>query len=87
MMFIAAVAVDPDAREIYTVDNDIGDRMMVFSYDANGNVKPLRALSVPHQAWGLRSTRRARKSPSASRGHARSSSTRRMPADRMLRSG
>jgi DNA-binding beta-propeller fold protein YncE len=53
MMFIAAVTVDPDAREVYTVDNDIGDRMMVFSYDANGNAKPKRALSVPHQAWGL----------------------------------
>jgi hypothetical protein len=53
MMFIAAVTVDPEAKEIYTVDNDIGDRMMVFPYDANGNVKPIRALSVPHQAWGL----------------------------------
>src|SRR5204862_1660835 len=27
--------------------------MMVFDYDANGNVKPKRVLSVPHQAWGL----------------------------------
>ena len=53
MMFIAAVAVDPGAQEIYTVDNDIGDRMMVFPYDANGNVKPARVLDVPHQAWGL----------------------------------
>jgi DNA-binding beta-propeller fold protein YncE len=53
MMFIAAVAVDPEAREIYTVDNDIGDRMMVFPYDADGNVKPKRFLSVPHQAWGV----------------------------------
>jgi DNA-binding beta-propeller fold protein YncE len=53
MMFIAAVAVDPEAREIYTVDNDIGDRMMVFPYDADGNVKPARVLSVPHQAWGI----------------------------------
>lgn len=53
MMFIAAVAVDPEAREIYTVDNDIGDRMMVFPYDADGNVKPRRFLSVPHQAWGV----------------------------------
>ncbi len=53
MMFIAAVTVDPVAREVYTVDNDIGDRMMVFPYDADGNAKPLRALSVPHQAWGL----------------------------------
>jgi len=53
MMFIAAVTIDPEAREIYTVDNDIGDRMMVFPYDADGNVKPKRFLSVPHQAWGL----------------------------------
>jgi DNA-binding beta-propeller fold protein YncE len=53
MMFIAAVTVDPKAREIYTVDNDIGDRMMVFPYDADGNVKPKRVLAVPHQAWGI----------------------------------
>ena len=60
MMFIAAVTVDPDRQEVYTVDNDIGDRMMVFKYDANGNVKPIRSLDVPHQAWGL-SINRARK--------------------------
>jgi len=53
MMFIAAVAVDPEAHELYTVDNDIGDRMMVFRDDADGNVKPARVLSVPHQAWGI----------------------------------
>ena len=53
MMFVAAVTVDPAAREVYTVDNDIGDRMMVFPYDADGNVKPKRVLNVPHQAWGL----------------------------------
>jgi DNA-binding beta-propeller fold protein YncE len=53
MMFIAAVTVDAEAEEIYTVDNDIGDRMMVFPYDANGNARPKRVLEVPHQAWGL----------------------------------
>src|SRR5712691_743124 len=53
MMFIAAVTIDRDAQEIYTVDNDIGDRMMVFPYDAAGNVKPKRVLDVPHEAWGL----------------------------------
>src|SRR6267378_2958415 len=53
MMFIAAVTIDRDAQEIYTVDNDIGDRMMVFPYDAAGNIKPKRVLDVPHQAWGL----------------------------------
>ncbi len=53
MMFIAAITLDRDQQEIYTVDNDIGDRMMVFPYDAAGNVKPQRVLDVPHQAWGL----------------------------------
>jgi hypothetical protein len=53
MMFIAAVTIDPEAQEIYTVDNDIGDRLLVFPYDANGNAKPTRVLDVPHQAWGL----------------------------------
>jgi DNA-binding beta-propeller fold protein YncE len=53
MMFVAAVTIDREKQEIYSVDNDIGDRMMVFSYDANGNVKPKRVLEVPHQAWGL----------------------------------
>jgi DNA-binding beta-propeller fold protein YncE len=53
MMFVAGVTVDPDAQEIFTVDNDIGDRMMVFGYDGDGNVKPKRVLSVPHRAWGI----------------------------------
>ena len=53
MMFIAAVTLDRAKQEIYTVDNDIGDRMMVFPYDADGNVKPKRVLDVPHQAWGI----------------------------------
>ena len=38
MMFIAGVTVDTQALEIFTVDNDIGDRLMVFPYDADGNV-------------------------------------------------
>ncbi len=53
MMFIAAVTLDREKQEIYTVDNDIGDRLMVFPYDAAGNVKPKRVLDVPHQAWGI----------------------------------
>src|SRR5437773_5611033 len=53
MMFVAAVTIDRERQEVYSVDNDIGDRMKVFPYNANGNVKPKRVLSVPHQAWGL----------------------------------
>jgi len=51
--FLAGVAVDPVSREVYSVNNDIEDNMVVFSYDATGNVKPSRLLAVPHQTWGV----------------------------------
>lgn len=53
MMFVAGVALDPSAQEVFAVNNDIGDRMEVFPYDLNGNVKPKRVLSVPHGSWGV----------------------------------
>lgn len=53
MMFVAGVAMDPVAREVFAVNNDIGDRMEVFPYDVNGNIKPKRVLSVPHGSWGV----------------------------------
>ena len=51
--FIAGVAMDPDHRELFTVNNDVEDRLVVFGYDARGNVKPRRLLYVPHQSWGV----------------------------------
>lgn len=51
--FIAGVALDAERRELYAVNNDIEDTMMVFSYDADGNAKPKRVLAIPHQAWGV----------------------------------
>ena len=51
--FIAGVDVDPERREMYTVNNDIMDNMIVFSYDQSGDVKPARELSVSHGAWGV----------------------------------
>jgi DNA-binding beta-propeller fold protein YncE len=53
MMFVAGVAIDTANREVFAVNNDIGDRMEVFPYDAEGNVKPKRVLFVPHGAWGV----------------------------------
>src|SRR5712692_10417045 len=53
MMFIAGVAMDPARHEVFAVNNDIGDRMEVFPYDEEGNVKPKRVLLVPHGAWGV----------------------------------
>jgi DNA-binding beta-propeller fold protein YncE len=51
--FIAGVAMDPVHRELFTVNNDVEDRMVVFDYDARGNIKPKRMLYVPHQSWGI----------------------------------
>jgi 6-phosphogluconolactonase (cycloisomerase 2 family) len=53
MMFVAGVASDPRNRELFAVNNDIGDRMEVFPYGAEGNVKPKRILFVPHGSWGV----------------------------------
>jgi hypothetical protein len=50
---VAAVVLDSQRREIYTANNDIEDTVVVMPYAANGNAKPSRVLSVPHQAWGL----------------------------------
>jgi len=53
MMFVAGVALDPGNHELFAVNNDIGDRMEVFPYDSEGNVKPKRVLYVPHGSWGV----------------------------------
>ena len=51
--FVAGVAMDPVHRELFTVNNDVEDRMVAFDYDARGNLKPKRLLYVPHQSWGI----------------------------------
>jgi DNA-binding beta-propeller fold protein YncE len=53
MMFVAGIAIDPAEHEVFAVNNDIGDRMEVFPYGVEGNVKPKRVLSVPHGSWGV----------------------------------
>lgn len=51
--FIAGVAVDPANQEMYTVNNDIMDNVVVFKYSQDGDVSPLRELSVDHGSWGV----------------------------------
>jgi len=51
--YIAGIMFDPAHREIYAVNNDLDDRIVVFDEDARGDVTPKRRLYVPHQAWGL----------------------------------
>src|SRR5207302_4922430 len=40
-------------REFYTVNNDGGDKLVVFSYDDHGNAQPKRVLLTPHQSWDV----------------------------------
>ena len=51
--FVCGVKLDRKAKEIYAVNNDIEDSMMVFSYEDNGNPKPKRVLAIPHGSWGI----------------------------------
>ena len=51
--FVAGVEVDPRRKEFYTVNNDGGDSMVVFTYDDHGNVQPRRTLILPHQSWDV----------------------------------
>jgi DNA-binding beta-propeller fold protein YncE len=51
--YIAGVEVDAKRREFYTVNNDSGDKMLVFSYDDHGNAQPRRVLITPHQSWDV----------------------------------
>jgi len=51
--FVAGILLDPQQKEIFAVNNDIEDTMVVLPYSAEGNHAPKRILSVPHQAWGV----------------------------------
>ena len=53
MEYPSGTSVDPANQEVYAINNDIADTMVVFSYDDEGNARPKRFLYVPHQAWGV----------------------------------
>jgi DNA-binding beta-propeller fold protein YncE len=48
--FIAGMDVDPERREVYAVNND-GGGVVIFGYDQDGAVRPVRQLETPHQSW------------------------------------
>jgi DNA-binding beta-propeller fold protein YncE len=51
--FVCGVAFDAPKREIFAVNNDIEDTMMIFSYEDSGDLKPKRTLAIPHGSWGI----------------------------------
>ncbi|MBI2816807.1 MAG: hypothetical protein HYX72_07690 [Acidobacteria bacterium] len=50
---VCGLSVSPEFREMYFVNNDAGDNLGVFPYEARGNMAPSRELDVPHGAWGV----------------------------------
>ena len=51
--FNCGLYIDPNSGDIYSVDNDTGDALVVFPNSASGDVPPARELHVPHRAWGI----------------------------------
>lgn len=51
--FNCGLYIDPKSGDVYSVDNDTGDALVVFPNSASGDVPPARELHVPHRAWGV----------------------------------
>ena len=51
--FQAGVYLDPRSGDVYGVNNDSHDSMVVFSRTVSGNVAPNRELAIPHGAFNI----------------------------------
>jgi hypothetical protein len=51
--FNCGLYIDPQSGDVYSVNNDTQDVMVVFPRDAEGNAVPERKLETPHRTWGI----------------------------------
>jgi DNA-binding beta-propeller fold protein YncE len=51
--FQSGVYVDPNNGDIYAVNNDTVDTLVIFSRQAKGDVRPERELHTPHGTFGI----------------------------------
>jgi hypothetical protein len=51
--FNCSLYVDPSSGDVYSVNNDMVDTMVVFPRHAEGNMNPMRQLHTPHRAFGI----------------------------------
>jgi DNA-binding beta-propeller fold protein YncE len=51
--FQSGVYTDPKNGDIYAVNNDTVDTLVVFSHGATGNVRPDREVHTPHGTFGI----------------------------------
>ena len=53
MQFNNGLYIDPVNGDMYSVESDTGDKMVVFAHDAGGNVPPKRILNTPHRVYSV----------------------------------
>src|SRR2546422_682107 len=53
VQFNNGLYIDPQNGDIYSVETDTGDKVVVFPRDAKGNIKPARILRTPHRGFAL----------------------------------
>jgi len=51
--FQCSLYVDPATGDIYAVNNDTLDKLVVFPRDVQGDVAPVRELETPHTTFGI----------------------------------
>lgn len=51
--FQCALYIDQNTGDIYAVNNDTVDRLVVFSREQRGNVPPKRIIRTPHTTYGI----------------------------------
>jgi DNA-binding beta-propeller fold protein YncE len=51
--FQCGLYIDPGSGDIYAVNNDTVDKLVIFSRQARGNVPPDRLLETPHGTFGI----------------------------------
>ena len=51
--FECGIYIDPKTGDIYSLANDVGDRLAVFSREAKGDVPPNRVLNTRHGIGGI----------------------------------
>ena len=51
--FQCGLYIDPTSGDIYAVNNDTVDTLVIFNRDAKGNVPPTRELYTPHGTFGI----------------------------------
>jgi DNA-binding beta-propeller fold protein YncE len=53
LQFNNGLYVDPNNGDIFSVESDTGDKLVVFPREANGNVAPKRILHTPHRVYNI----------------------------------